>query len=407
MKESSTSRKMLIAIILVEAAIGVVSSVLVDLLPIWVRPYLWLAWPLLILLVATLIVMKLLQIGISLESLRQMRMIWLLLLLLVVAGILTLTWWEQEDRSREEILVERAGLSWSPDSKQLAFVSMRDGNEEIYAVNLDGSELTNITNHPARDRFPSWSPDGQRIAFQSDREGHDAIYAVEIEINDRAIRLTSGRDPAWSPDGGRIAFEDSITGNFELYMIGDDGSGRTNLSNSESSFDGSPAWCSDGIQLAFESNRELGLGIYTVECNGLDLRPLVTSPMFEWAGEPSWSPKCDRISFQGGTDSSHAKLQVVDILEGQAIAIHALAPSFTGRDAEWSPDGRYIAFFSRSEGKWQIYVYDLQKERVLPIPHYLGPKWWLGALMALVVLCTTITMVLRLPGNTQRQSSAG
>lgn len=403
MNRSSISQKTLIIVILVEIAVGIVSNVLVDLLPIWLKPYLWLAWPLLVLLVVMLIVTRLLQTGASPRVLKLMRPIWILLLALVVSGILTLIWWQEENKSKEEVFVERAGLSWSPDGKHLAFVSRRDGDEEIYLMNLNGSNLINVTEHPAQDRFPSWSRDGQRLAFQSNREGYDAIYVVELEGSSRPIQLTSGRDPAWSPDGHRIAFEDSISGNFEVYVINDDGSGRVNLSNSENSFDGSPAWCSDGIQLAFESDRQQSLGIYTVEHSGLGLHSLVTSSMFEWAGEPSWSPECDSLSFQGGTDSSQAKLQVVDLLEGQAVSTRSLVPDFTGRDAEWSPDGRYIAFFSRLEGKWQIYIYDLRKERILAIPHYFGPKWWLGALMVSVALCAIIAKVLKLPSNTQRQ----
>ena len=52
---------------------------------------------------------------------------------------------------------------------QIAFVSERDGNSEIYVINSDGSGLTNLTNHPADDHAPAWSPDGSRIAFRSRR----------------------------------------------------------------------------------------------------------------------------------------------------------------------------------------------------------------------------------------------
>ena len=48
--------------------------------------------------------------------------------------------------------------SWSPDGLKIAFVSSRDGNNEIYAVNIDGSGLTNLTNNPYHDDVPSWSP---------------------------------------------------------------------------------------------------------------------------------------------------------------------------------------------------------------------------------------------------------
>src|SRR4030095_9544402 len=59
--------------------------------------------------------------------------------------------------------------AWSPDGKQLAFHSSFR-REDVYVVNLDGTGLTNLTNHPARDMAPTWSPDGRRIAFVSDRD---------------------------------------------------------------------------------------------------------------------------------------------------------------------------------------------------------------------------------------------
>ena len=57
--------------------------------------------------------------------------------------------------------------AWSPDGRTIVFVSWRDGNGEVYAMDADGSTPRNLTRNPAKDVRPAWSPDGRRIAFVS------------------------------------------------------------------------------------------------------------------------------------------------------------------------------------------------------------------------------------------------
>jgi TolB protein len=61
----------------------------------------------------------------------------------------------------------------------VAFMSARDGNWEVYAVNMDGSGLTRLTNNSTNDGLPTWSPDGKSIAFVSNRSGAWAIWVMD------------------------------------------------------------------------------------------------------------------------------------------------------------------------------------------------------------------------------------
>jgi Tol biopolymer transport system component len=66
----------------------------------------------------------------------------------------------------------------SPDGQQVAFMSRREGNWEVYIINVDGSGLRRLTDDPADDGLPTWSPDGRAIAFVSNRGGPWAIWAM-------------------------------------------------------------------------------------------------------------------------------------------------------------------------------------------------------------------------------------
>jgi Tol biopolymer transport system component len=70
---------------------------------------------------------------------------------------------------------------WSPDGSQIAFVSNRDGNSEIYVMNSDGTGLTRLTDNPDDDVNPRWSPDGSMIAFWTNRNGDSEIYVMNAD----------------------------------------------------------------------------------------------------------------------------------------------------------------------------------------------------------------------------------
>ncbi|MDH5682254.1 MAG: hypothetical protein OEZ36_11740, partial [Spirochaetota bacterium] len=64
---------------------------------------------------------------------------------------------------------------------KIAFHSIRDGQNEIYIMNIDGTEQTRLTNNPANDGNPSFSPDGNKIAFSSNRDVDWEIYIMNVD----------------------------------------------------------------------------------------------------------------------------------------------------------------------------------------------------------------------------------
>ncbi len=91
----------------------------------------------------------------------------------------------------------------SPDGTKMAFVSNRDGRNQIYLANADGSGPQELIADGAQDGDPDWSPDGVWIAFTSGRDGHSHIYMVHPD-GSGLTQLTSGdgtdQNPAWAPN---------------------------------------------------------------------------------------------------------------------------------------------------------------------------------------------------------------
>src|SRR5256884_29962 len=164
--------------------------------------------------------------------------------------------------------------AWSLDAAKIAFVSDRDGHPEIYVINADGSGLARLTNNPAQDEWPAWSPDGSRIAFITTRDGNPEIYAVNAD-GSGSTRITSNPwqyfTPVWSPDGTKIAFS-GYDGSSQIYVVNADGSNVTRLTSIGSA--SSPVWSPDGSKIAFASNGDGNGEVYLMNADGSGVRNL-------------------------------------------------------------------------------------------------------------------------------------
>jgi Tol biopolymer transport system component len=245
----------------------------------------------------------------------------------------------------------------SPGSGQIAFVSGRDGNNEIYVMNADGSSPINLTHDPASDVQPAWSPDGSKIAFTSFRDGNDEIYVMNAD-GSGLLNLTnnpaSDGTPAWSPDGSRIAFTSIRDGNWKTYVMNADGSHVT-LVGSDGFYPA--AWSPDGTRIAYVQFVSCGARcippyayIWVASADGSGATQ-VTNGRAD--AEPAWSPKGTRIAFRSLRGGSYE----IAMMNADGSGQMSLADS-AGNDQVpvWSPDGSSIAFFSRRTGNAEVYV---------------------------------------------------
>jgi Tol biopolymer transport system component len=135
--------------------------------------------------------------------------------------------------------------AWSPDNQQIVFQSNRDGDFEIYSMNIDGNQQRRLTNSPQRDLMPDWSPDGTKIVFISERDINNELYLMKADGSDQR-RLTTTPEfefsPQWSPDGQQILFQRTVAGSdFETFVMQADGSHAQRLTTVQM-FLQNPAW---------------------------------------------------------------------------------------------------------------------------------------------------------------------
>ncbi len=169
----------------------------------------------------------------------------------------------------------------SPRGDRIVFTSMRDGDLDIYTMNLDGSSVKRLTHTLGYDGGPFFSPDGSEIVYraaypQTAEEKADYrrllgenlirpsrlnLYVMKADgSNPRLVLENDAANfaPYFFPDGQRIIFSSNLADpmgrNFDLYMIHKDGTGLERVTFNES-FDGFPMFSPDGRRLVFASNR--------------------------------------------------------------------------------------------------------------------------------------------------------
>jgi dipeptidyl aminopeptidase/acylaminoacyl peptidase len=228
------------------------------------------------------------------------------------------------------------------------------GSSATTAVLPDGSWHVELAPLYPGDTDPAVSPDGGRVAFVSARDGNEEVYVADARTGE-VLRLTRNlrvddRRPAWSPDGRSIVWQSGRPDAADLFVMGANGS-RTRLLVGGAGDDVDPAWSPDGTRIAFSSTRSGRRQLWAVATAGSEPALLAQVPGRAWA--PAWSPGGRRIAF-ARESVGDADLWVLDLADGSTRKVTRGA----GYDSrpDWSPGGERIAFARATAGRTSIWV---------------------------------------------------
>ena len=241
---------------------------------------------------------------------------------------------------------------------KIAYTSTRDGNIDIYVMDIDGRNQRRVTVNPARDWLPAWSPDGKKIAFVSNRnnvnEDRRQIWVIDAD-GKNPIRLTDGlvdTNPDWSPDGTKIVYdthlvpEDHNLAPDGIAVMDADGNNKRLVKNARGLH---PTWSPDGKRIAFISVKNpRGAQIYVMDVDGRNRMRLTRD--FVHKRLPSWSHDGRRIAYVGDN--------VIWVVDSDGKNPRELTEHVTEDHPTWSPDSESIAFtsFGRDPGIIGIYT---------------------------------------------------
>ncbi len=311
---------------------------------------------------------------------------------------------------------------FSPDGKWIAFTGQYDGNTDVYVVSAEGGVPRRLTWHPLPDAVTGWTPDGKQILFRSMRDcpqsryPYSRLYTIAMDgVFPSALPLPMGHDGTYSPDGSRLAYEPLLRAftQWKKYR-----GGRTskiwlmNLADSrveeiprENSNDFNAVWPKEQpgkVYFLSDRNGSVGLHVYdtanrkvtpVVRGDGFDLVSASAGPggiVYDQFGSlylydlktnkankvdirldadlPSVRPRYEKVLNQIRNYSlSPTGVRAVFEARGEVLSVPAEkgnvrnltnTPGVMERDPSWSPDGKWIAYFSDESGEYALHLRD-------------------------------------------------
>ena len=279
---------------------------------------------------------------------------------------------------------------WSPDGRKIAFSSYSSAQgHRLCVANADGSELVTLSHGAGSDVevssnvTGSWSPDSMNFVFDGRSNGSPYVLLASVDgtvVRSLSLAGQGGQEPQWSPDGRRIAFLGTNKSRRCLYVVGAL-EGQPRVVSGRAAHILKFLWSPDGRKIAFlhyspTFNGQLGIADASTNQPLLSGMAIVAAPLL-------WKPDSTQVLVQ----VRRRFVQDIYFVNAQTAASTRFTDSPEAEnEANWSPDGRYLAYMVFQDGRHQIFVTNANGTRTTNISNSLtddsAPQWTRGELPA-------------------------
>ncbi|WP_244609973.1 Tol-Pal system beta propeller repeat protein TolB [Lampropedia puyangensis] len=222
--------------------------------------------------------------------------------------------------------------AWSPDGKQLAYVSFESRKPVVYVHDVASGQRRLLANFRGSNSAPTWSPDGRRLAVTLTRDGGSQLYTIGAGGGEATrIMQSSGIDtePDYSSDGQFIYFVSDRGGSPQIYRVGANG-GAAQRVTFAGNYNISPSISPDGAYLAYIS-RTGGYRLHVMELASGNVTPLTDTSADE---SPSFAPNSQQLLYAtrlGGTSAL-----MTTTVDGR-VKVRLAAQGGEIREPAWGP----------------------------------------------------------------------
>lgn len=260
---------------------------------------------------------------------------------------------------------------WSPDGTRIAYINNAEGvannnaiDFEVFVMNADGSGVRQLTFNDAFEADITWSEDGNSIAFKSYRDGNDEVYLLDLNDGEsKNISNHPSRDGSPQFVNGFLVFaseRDHEQGELYRYDFSTDSIDRITFNDFGES---GAIWTSDAELIIFTANLDGDDDLYLMKSDGDSLVQLTDNHLNDWY--PVLSPDEKSILFTYG-DWETDKWQLMQ-LDLQTLDQKVLISGNDSGNVSWNPDGSSIAYASSKEGEGHIFIYRLDTKKEIKI----------------------------------------